>query len=296
MHLCFQIQPRFEVSVLALSDHGYCANYQWQLKRSAGYCLINGPMKNLMDFPRLVFVLSFVLLLLSANLGAFIRQKLRPLKEEEREDFDVVQAAILTLLALLIGFAFSMAVSRYDQRKTYEEAEANAIGTEYVRADLLPVADAARVRDLLRNYLDQRVLFYTTRDERELKRIDAATAQLQSKLWSTVQADAAASPTPVVALAVSGMNDVLNSQGYTQAAWWNRIPVAAWGLMASIAICCNLLIGYGAHRTVTFLFLVLPLAVSISFFLIADIDSPRRGLIRVQPQDLTSLSESLQTH
>jgi hypothetical protein len=190
-------------------------------------------MNNLMNLPRLVFVLSLVVLWLSANLGAFIGQRLLPLKEEEREDFGLVQAAILTLLGLLIGFTFSMAVSRYDQRKNYEEAEANAIGTEYVRADLLPATDAARVRDLLKNYLDQRVLFYEIRDERQLERVNASTAQLQTELWSTVQARAAALPTPVVALAVSGMNDVLNSQGYTQAAWWNRIPVAAWGLMSA---------------------------------------------------------------
>ena len=91
------------------------------------------------------------------------------------------------------------------------------------------------------------------------------------------------------------MNDVLNSQGYTQAAWWNRIPTGAWALMAAIAICCNLLIGYSARRaeTETRMFLVLPLVVSISFFLIADIDSPRAGLIRVRPQNLLSLSQSL---
>ena len=82
----------------------------------------------------------------------------------------------------------------------------------------------------------------------ELREIDAATAQLQTELWSAVQAAAAAKPTPVIALAVSGMNDVLNSQGYTQAAWWNRIPIAAWGLMVVIAICCNLLIGYAARQ------------------------------------------------
>jgi hypothetical protein len=253
-------------------------------------------MNNLMNFPRLVFALSLVVLWLSAELGNFIGRRLRPLRDDEREDFGVVQTAILTLLGLLIGFTFSMAVSRYDQRKNYEETEANAIGTEYVRADLLPVADAVRARDLLRNYLDQRVLFYTARDERELGRINDSTAQLQTKLWSTVQTPAVASPTQVVALAVSGMNDVLNSQGYTQAAWWNRIPIAAWGLMAAIAICCNLLLGYGACRKGAGLFLVLPLAVSISFFLIADIDSPRRGLIRVQPQNLISLSQSLQAH
>ena len=191
-----------------------------------------------------------------------------------------------------------MAISRYDQRKNYEEAEANAIGTEYVRADLLPAADAAKVRALLRNYLDQRVLFYVTRDEQQIRQINARTAQLQTELWSAVLAPAAAQPTPMVALAVSGMNDVLNSQGYTQAAWWNRIPIAAWVLMTAIAICCNVLVGYGA-RTVkaeSILLLVLPLVVSIAFFLIADIDSPRRGVIRVNPQNLESLVESLRAN
>jgi hypothetical protein len=69
------------------------------------------------------------------------------------------------------------------------------------------------------------------------------------------------------------MNDVLNSQGYTQAAWWNRIPHAAWALMALIAVCSNLLVGYGARNTKGggILLLVLPLVVSIAFLLIADI-------------------------
>lgn len=90
------------------------------------------------------------------------------------------------------------------------------------------------------------------------------------------------------------MNDVLNSQGYTQAAWWNRIPHAAWGLMALIAICCNVLVGYGARNTKGgSLLLILPLVVSIAFLLIADINSPRGGLIHVYPQNLLSLSGSL---
>jgi protein-S-isoprenylcysteine O-methyltransferase Ste14 len=89
------------------------------------------------------------------------------------------------------------------------------------------------------------------------------------------------------------MNDVLNSEGYTQAAWWNRIPVSAWALMVLIAMFCNLLIGYSAHRSAPFLYLVLPIAVSISFFLIADIDSPRAGVIHVIPQNLERLAQSL---
>jgi hypothetical protein len=252
-------------------------------------------MSNVMDYPLLVFVLSFLVLWLSAWLGvSFLRTQLK-LQEAIREDFGLILAATLTLLGLIIGFSFSMATSRYDQRKNFEEAEANAIGTEYLRAGLLPAKDAAKVRALLVTYLDQRVLFYATRNEQQVREINARTAQLQTELWSAVLAPAAAKPTPVVALAVSGMNDVLNSQGYTQAAWWNRIPAAAWILMMAIAVCCNLLVGYRAQdaKAEAKLLPILPLVVAISFFLIADIDSPRGGLIRVNPQNLTSLAESL---
>jgi hypothetical protein len=252
-------------------------------------------MKNLTDYPLLLFVLSFVGLWLSESLGASLLRRHRKLEEDMREDFGLILAAALTLLALIIGFSFSMAVSRYDQRKNYEEAEANAIGTEYVRADLLPAADAAKVRVLLKTYLDQRVLCYTTHDPHQLSQINTQTARLQAELWSAVQAPAVAQPSPLSALAVAGMNDVLNSQGYTQAAWWNRIPPAAWGLMLALAICCNLLVGYGLRglKAKSLLLLVLPLVVSIAFLLIADIDSPRGGIIHVSPQNLLSLAESL---
>ena len=249
----------------------------------------------MMNKPVLVFALCLVVVWLSAQTGAYLHRRRRDQEEAEHEDLGVVLAASLTLLGLIVGFSFSMALTRYDQRKNYEEEEANAIGTEYVRAGLLPAADATKVRGLLRSYLDQRVLFYTTRDTRRLEQINASTVQLQTGLWLAVQAPALAQPTPVIALAVSGMNDVLNSQGYTQAAWWNRIPVEAWGLMGAIAICCNLLAGYNARRTEAkpMRFFVLPMIVAVSFLLIADLDSPRGGLIRVRPQNLVSFSRSL---
>ncbi len=252
-------------------------------------------MNYILDHPRLVFALSFVAIWLSEWIGTHLRERRGSLGPDGREDFNLIVAATLTLLGLIIGFTFSMAINRYDQRKTYEEAEANAIGTEFVRAGLLPAPDAARVRVLLRSYLDQRILFYATRDDSRLRQIDATTAQLGTALWSAVQTPAVAQPTPVAALAVSGMNDVLNSEGYTQAAWWNRIPSSAWVLVATIAICSNLLVGYGVRRSNGrgALLFVLPVVVSISFFLISDIDSPRGGIIRVRPQNLERLSQSL---
>jgi hypothetical protein len=92
-----------------------------------------------------------------------------------------------------------------------------------------------------------------------------------------------------------GINDVLNSQGYTQAAWWNRIPIEAWLLMIAMAIACSVLFGYLAQPSngkVKRAFLI-PAIVSIALFLVADLDSPRGGLIHVTPQNLSSLETSL---
>jgi hypothetical protein len=250
-------------------------------------------MDNLIRHPLIVSALSLFLLWLSARIGLFVRKRQRKEETGVHQDLDIIVSATLTLLGLIIGFSFSMAISRYDQRKNYEEAEANAIGTEYLRADLLPSADRSNARALLRNYLDQRILFYETRDDNALSQIDATTAQLQTELWSAVRTPAGAQPTPMLALAVSGMNDVLNSQGYTQAAWWNRIPPGAWFLMAAVAICSNVLIGYDSRRARAIRLLVLPLILCSAFYAIADIDSPRRGAIRVHPQNLISLAQSL---
>ena len=249
-------------------------------------------VSTILNHPLIVFLVALVAQSAAANVGGRLRRRVRPLGMDEREDFDTVLTATLTLMALIIGFTFSMAVSRFDQRKNYEEAEANAIGTEYLRADLLPPDDAVRVRESLRIYLDQRVLFYLG-DERRLGEASVDPAKLQIELWSPVVHAATAQPTPVSALAVAGMNDVLNSQGYTQAAWLNRIPVAAWSLMGLIAICSNLLLAYRERSTGMLALLVLPTIASIAFFLIADIDSPGGGIIRVHPHNLIALSQSL---
>jgi hypothetical protein len=247
-------------------------------------------MERVTDSPPLVFLIAIALQWLCAWLGAFALSRMREREHEAREDFRMVLAASLTLLGLLIGFSFSMAVSRYDQRMAYEAAEANAIGTEYARAELLPEADAARLRGLLAEYLQQRILFYRTRDQERLRQIGTQTTQTQGELWSSVRTVANAQPNPVVALAVAGMNDVFNSRNATQAAWWNRIPGAAWGLMAVIAMLCNVMLGFAAGRLRTRAVLpILPLVVSTALFLIAEIDSPRGGLIEVTPQNLMSL-------
>ena len=89
------------------------------------------------------------------------------------------------------------------------------------------------------------------------------------------------------------MNDVLNAQGYTQAAWRNRIPRAAWSLMIIVAIACNVLLGYGEKNPSRLNLVILPVIMSIAFMFIADIEAPRGGFIRVSSDNLAAFQVSL---
>ncbi len=106
-------------------------------------------MNNLVRNPITILVLSFFTMWLGAQAGDFIRKRQRTLEEAEQQEHDSIVNTTLTQLALIVGCSFSMAIGRYDMRKNHEEAEADAIGTEYVWAALLPADDAAKVRTLL---------------------------------------------------------------------------------------------------------------------------------------------------
>ena len=158
----------------------------------------------------------------------------------------------------------------------------------------MPTVTADRLKVLLQTYTQARIEYYTPADYGQIQELDTRTAALQSQLWAAVRTPALANPTPVTALVVAGMNDVLNSQGYTQAAWWNRIPPAAWWLMALIGICANVLVGFSSHtaRREALTLVIMPILASVAFLLIADLDSPRGGLIHVVPQNLIRLQQS----
>ena len=138
-----------------------------------------------------------------------------------------MQGATLTLLGLIIGFSFAMAIGRYDQRRNYEEEEANAIGTEYVRADLLPAADAARTRALLRKCLDRRISFYRSRKAREF-----STKRCRHRSPAAGHVVRGAGSGNGATNTPDGPRRFRHERcvelpGCTQAAWRNRIPTAA---------------------------------------------------------------------
>lgn len=257
-------------------------------------------MKFLLDHPIVFLLASLIVLGTATRLGVALRNRHGALEGTGRSDFDIVLGATLTLLSLIVGFSFSMAASRYDLRKNYEEAEANAIGTAFARADLLPAADGARVKQLLHEYTKLRVRFYTISnyplgEDRRLSELNRTTSAMQAQLWAAVVAPVKANQTAPMMLVAGAMNDALNSQGYAQAASWNRIPPGAWVLLCTIGLVASIMIGFrfetGSRLRV--LMQILPALIAVSLFLIADIDCPRGGVIRVLPQNLMALEATL---
>jgi hypothetical protein len=250
--------------------------------------ILNNPVEH---HPLVLLAVALVMQWLAAYLGNYLRKRREAADVSEREDLNDILGATMALLALIIGFTFAMALSRHDARDDLEGSEAMAISAAYTRADLLPADAAARVRDLLGRYVQQRILFYEVDDPKRLEQIRSDTERLKTELWSAVAGVAASTPTPITALAVSGMNDVLNSEIQTNEAWRFHIPAAAWLLMLLIAIAGNLLLGLSEKRRSAATLVILPVIVSIPFFLIADIDSPRSGVIRVAPASLIATAQ-----
>jgi hypothetical protein len=253
-------------------------------------------MQAFVDHPEVVFVVLLVAFAGAIAFGALTLRRVFKLSSEERDDFTLVQTSTLTLLALLIGFNLSMAVSRYDQRKNLEENEANAIGTEYARADVVTAAPlGAQIRTELAHYTQLRLAHFMTRDPQAIASNEQDTGKSQAELWRLATQVARDQPNPIGAAVMTGMNDVLNSQDYSEAALLNRIPLGAWTLMIVIGLFACVVHGYGAKSNVRrgMFLIVLPVTIALSLSLIADIDSPRGGIIHVQPQNLGRLLRSL---
>ena len=248
-------------------------------------------IRPILDHPLWVLLITFAALSAAVSLGAALRRIEFKRNPRSTTDASIVQNATLTLLALMIGFTFSMSINRYDQRKLYEEAEANAIGTEYLRADLLPTAAATEAKLQLKKYLQYRIAEYQALSPTEIQKLSVEVFRQQNLLWTTILPVVKAQQTPINALVATGMNDVINSASDTEAAWLNRIPPAAWTLLFIIAIFSSIAVGFSAttFRANRILFLSIPFVVSASFFLIADIDGPRHGIIKVLPVNLISL-------
>jgi len=218
--------------------------------------------------------------------------------EARKAQISGIQGAVLGLLALLLGFTFAMAVNRYEARRELVVKQANAIGTTFLRAALLPEAHVAPVEDLLRHYVELLLKYAPlAKDPAKLAQGLRVFADIQVVLWEHAVAASKASPTPIVATFINALNETIDTEAERVAARQNRVPGSVWLLLLIVASLGCLTSSYSAGaQGVRFLFssLLLPLLIAVVLTLIADIASPYGGFITVSQQPLVDLLQAIQ--
>ena len=202
------------------------------------------------------------------------------------------EGAVFGLLGLLIAFTFSGAAERFEQRRHLTTEEANAIGTAYLRLDLLAPQDQIALRPLFRDYTQLRAQVYSDAQNFALtqQRLDSSQQQ-QSKIWTLAVAasqkpDAAPQSAMLLLPALNEMFDITTTQ---QMATQNHPPVVVFVLLLMLSLISSLLIGYemAANRTRSWLHhLAFATIMALAMYLILDLEFPRLGVIRVNSTDL----------
>ncbi len=252
-------------------------------------------MLRLLDFPPYMFTASFLTLLVVVEAGFRLGLWKAANIDEQRHD-QVVETRneIAVLLSLLLGFTLAMVLPRFDQRKLLVVEEANAIGTTYLRAQMLPEGIRGNTQELLRGYVSSRLDFFAAGLSSE--RLQASLAhskQVQSSLWQQAVAIAQQSPTPISALYIQSLNEMIDLDTKRVTALENRIPPTIWLMLLFIAVLTCLTIGYSQRRRFLLSTVVPPLMIAIVMSLIADLDTPRSGLITIGQQSMERLQSDM---
>ena len=242
----------------------------------------------------IAFTTVAVWLLAATELGVRLGLRLHRANDEPRiRQIGAIQGAMLGLLALLLGFTFAMSAERYDTRRGLVLDEANALGTTYLRAGLLPDAQGTQVRDLLRRYLNARLEFYDAGEsEAMLAAAEQDATRLQNELFALAVRASQAAATPIVATFIISVNESIDLAAARGHAARTRVPQAVWLLLLLVAAggCCTT--GYAAGSSGVRAWvasLALPVLIAVVMTLIADLDRPRGGLIRISQQPMLDL-------
>jgi hypothetical protein len=214
--------------------------------------------------------------------------------EHYHEQIINLRDSLMVLLGLLIGFTFAMAVSRFEQRRQLGIDEANAIGTMILRVRTLPEPVQSAVAPLARQYAAVRADFAGA-DLRSSQEQDAVrrSNELQKELWERVLAAPQQDRTNIFGLFLQSVNEVIDLSEKRLAAREDRIPAVIWTLLTLIALLAAFTTGYGLSKRFWFPAIMMPLMFAAAVALIADLDSPTRGLIHPGHNSMVRLMEGL---
>lgn len=245
----------------------------------------------------LIAVTLLVLMVLATRVGHRLGVRSTAIKNCApcKEHIATLLSSLLGMLALVLGFSFSIALERHGSRSEAVVDESNAIGTAYLRIALLPQADQAEVQDLFARYLQVRLeeskLSLAQAAERQTLNLNAN--QLQMQLWNQAMKAAAADPNPVrVGLFIQALNEMIDAYGKRYAELNRHIPELVLLLLYGALIISGGMLGYSAgvseHKPSNAVFVMLSLVVLLMYVVI-DLDRPRRGLIVINQAPMESL-------
>ena len=239
----------------------------------------------------------FGLTVLAALVGARVGRPLQTrLSEAGRFQLFGIQASLLGLLALLLGFSFGMGQTRYDARRRLVLDETNAIGMSRLRAEAVPDPAGAEIRTLLEAYVESRLAIVRARSDAGSYAAIAESERLQREVWSRAASLAKADPRSIPnGLLLQSLNDMINLHALRLGAARNHIPSTVLTALILVAFAAMAWVGAssgstGRRGTVTTLILSALIAFVIT--MIVDLDQPRAGLIRVSQTPLIELQRS----
>lgn len=234
-----------------------------------------------------LFVVMLLLLEIGRRLGV---RHMGEETEHERGGWALVEAAIYGLLGLLIAFTVSAAGSRYDRRRALTVQEANAIGTAYLRLELLPAAAQPALREAFRSYTEARLGVYRALpDVAASNAQDARARKLQQEIWTGAIAGLRDAPPASTLLLLPALNDMIDITTTRAIELKTHTPLPIMGALGLLAVLCCLLTGYmvaGGNRFGSLLHMLgFALVVTLTIYVILDLDHPRVGLIRLDYAD-----------
>ncbi len=247
------------------------------------------------DYPWTFFT-SLLVQLTGATYGGYRLRRRTAADTDERvhEQIMAAAAAVGVLLSLLIGFTLSMAVDRYNIHRQLVVDEANSIATTELRARLLPPAFSEPIRALMREYVDARVEYGRSGyDNAQLQRAVVRTKELQDQLWQQTTALAREARDPITAIFVNSLNETIDFSEKRLAGLENRVPLPVWIMLVLIGTLTCVVVGGTVRRRYGLAVLISPVMIAVAMGFIADLDSPRTGMIRVSQSSMHRVWQDL---
>lgn len=251
--------------------------------------------------PSLIIVLVLaVFMLLALEFGFRLgRRQQAVLSSSSKEQINGIQSSLLGILALLLGFTFSLALQRFDSRSVAEVQEANTIGTAWLRAQLLPDEVQTQSLMLWQRYIDIRVKSagVALNEVESRQQLLAQGNELLNQLWLQGVAAAKLNNSPVdTGLYLQALNEAIDAFGERSAELNRHVPELILWLLYVTFVLTGGVVGYaagaGGHRPPNVSYIMILLIIILNFIII-DLDRPRRGFIQVDQSSMQELQQQM---